>query len=237
MTFIKAENLTIYYPIFGSSSRSLKKTLVRAATGGKIAGDARGISICAIDNISFSVAAGERIGLVGHNGAGKSTLLRALAGVYKPAAGSLNVQGRIASLLDISLGMDEEFTGYENIFMRCVLMGIGKAEVKKHIDDIIAFSELGDYIGMPMRMYSTGMAMRLAFSICTTFPSDIILMDEWMAVGDADFSKKAEVRLLDFIKKSSILVLASHNIEQVQKICTRVLTMEHGRIIDDRTQQ
>lgn len=233
MTFIKAENLTIYYPIFGSSSRSLKKTLVRAATGGKIAGDARGISICAIDNISFSVAAGERIGLVGHNGAGKSTLLRALAGVYKPAAGSLNVEGRIASLLDISLGMDEEFTGYENIFMRCVLMGISKAEVKKHIDDIIEFSELGDYIRMPMRMYSTGMSLRLAFSICTTFPSDIVLMDEWMAVGDADFSKKAEVRLLDFIKKSSILVLASHNIEQVQKICTRVLTMEQGRIAAD----
>lgn len=234
MTFIKAENLTIYYPIFGSSSRSLKKTLVRAATGGKIAGDARGVSICAIDNISFSVAAGERIGLVGHNGAGKSTLLRALAGVYKPSAGSLNVKGRIASLLDISLGMDEEFTGYENIFMRCVLMGIDKMEVKKHIDDIIKFSELGDYIRMPMRMYSTGMSLRLAFSICTTFPSDIVLMDEWMAVGDADFRKKAEIRLLDFIKKSSILVLASHNIEQVQKICTRVLTMEQGRIVEDK---
>lgn len=217
MACIKAENLTIYYPIFGSSSRSLKKTLVRAATGGKIAGDARGISICAIDNVSFLATPGERIGLVGHNGAGKSTLLRALAGVYKPAAGILNVKGRIASLLDISLGMDEEFTGYENIFMRCVMMGIAKAEVKKHLDDIIAFSELGDYIRMPMRMYSTGMSLRLAFSICTTFPSDIVLMDEWLAVGDADFSKKAEVRLLEFIKKSSILVLASHNIEQVKK--------------------
>jgi lipopolysaccharide transport system ATP-binding protein len=237
MACIKAENLTIYYPIFGSSSRSLKKTLVRAATGGKIAGDARGISICAIDNISFSVTAGERIGLVGHNGAGKSTLLRALAGVYKPAAGTLKVKGRIASLLDISLGMDQEFTGYENIFMRCVLMGISKADVKKHLDDIITFSELGDYIKMPMRMYSTGMSLRLAFSICTTFPSDIVLMDEWLAVGDADFSKKAEARLLEFINKSSILVLASHNIEQVQKICTRILTMEHGRIIDDRIQQ
>lgn len=236
MTYIKAQNLTLYYPIFGSSSRSLKKTLVRAATGGRIAGDARGISICALDNVFFSVAEGEKIGLVGHNGAGKSTLLRALAGVYRPAAGSLNVQGRIASLLDISLGMDEEFTGYENIFMRCVLMGIAKSEVKKHLDEIIAFSDLGDYIRMPMRMYSTGMALRLAFSICTTFPSDIVLMDEWLAVGDADFSKKAEIRLMEFIKKSSILVLASHNIEQVQKICTRVLTMEQGRIIGDRVQ-
>jgi lipopolysaccharide transport system ATP-binding protein len=234
MTSIKAENLTIYYPIFGSSSRSIKKTIVRAATGGKIANDAHGISICAIDNISFSVAEGERIGLVGHNGAGKSTLLRALAGVYAPASGSLMVNGRIASLLDISLGMDEEFTGYENIFMRCVLMGIAKAEIYKHQEEIIEFSELGEYIKMPMRTYSTGMSLRLAFSICTTFPADIVLMDEWLAVGDADFSKKAEARLLDFIKKSSILVLASHKPEQIEKICTRVLTMDHGQIVGDK---
>lgn len=233
MTSINAENLTIYYPVFGSSSRSLKKTIVRAATGGKIASDAHGISICAIDNMSFTIAEGERIGLVGHNGAGKTTLLRALAGVYAPAAGSLEVKGRIASLLDISLGMDDEFTGYENIFMRCILMGITKAEVKKHIEDIINFSELGDYIKMPMRMYSTGMSLRLAFSICTTFPADIVLMDEWLAVGDVDFSKKAEARLMEFIKKSSILVLASHKPEQIEKICTRVLTMNHGRIVGD----
>jgi lipopolysaccharide transport system ATP-binding protein len=233
MTSIKSENLTIYYPIFGASSRSLKKTLVRAATGGKIANDARGISVCAIDNMSFSFREGERIGLVGHNGAGKSTLLRALAGVYAPACGNLKVSGSVVSLLDISLGMDEEFTGYENIFMRCILMGISKSEVNKHIDDIIEFSELGEYITMPMRTYSTGMSLRLAFSICTTFPSDIILMDEWLAVGDADFSKKAETRLMEFINKSSILVLASHDANQVQKICTRVLTMDHGRIIKD----
>jgi lipopolysaccharide transport system ATP-binding protein len=233
MTSIKAENLTIYYPIFGSSSRSLKKTLVCAATGGKIASDAHGISICAIDDISFSFREGERIGLVGHNGAGKSTLLRSLAGVYAPARGSLVVRGSVVSLLDLSLGMDNEFTGYENIFMRCVLMGIAKPEVYKHMDDIIEFSELGDYIKMPMRTYSAGMSLRLAFSICTTFPSDIILMDEWLAVGDADFSKKAEARLHDFINKSSILVLASHDAEQIKKICNRVVSMDHGRIIKD----
>jgi lipopolysaccharide transport system ATP-binding protein len=233
MTSIKAEKLTIYYPIFGSSSRSLKKTLVRAATGGKIANDAHGISICAIDNISFSFREGERIGLVGPNGAGKSTLLRALAGVYAPASGSLIVRGSVVSLLDLSLGMDSEFTGYENIFMRCVLMGIAKSEVYKHIDDIIEFSELGEYIKMPMRIYSTGMSLRLAFSICTTFPSDIILMDEWLSVGDADFSKKAEARLQEFIYKSSILVLASHDAEQIKKICNRVVSMDHGRIIKD----
>jgi lipopolysaccharide transport system ATP-binding protein len=112
-------------------------------------------------------------------------------------------------------------------------MGIRKSEVNKHIDDIIEFSELGEYIRMPMRTYSTGMSLRLAFSICTTFPSDIILMDEWLSVGDADFSKKAETRLLEFINKSSILVLASHNAEQIKKICTRVVTMDKGRIIGD----
>ena len=233
MTSIKADGLSIYYPIFGKSGRSFKKTLIRAATGGKIASDAHGTNICAIDNISFSFGEGERLGLVGHNGAGKSTLLRVIAGVYVPSSGTMTVKGRIASLLNISLGMDDEFTGYENIFMRCILMGIPRSEINKHIDDIIEFSELGEYIKMPMGTYSTGMSLRLAFSICTTFPADIVLMDEWLAVGDADFSKKAEERLLKFINKSSILVLASHKAEQIKKICTRVLTMDHGRIKDD----
>jgi len=113
-------------------------------------------------------------------------------------------------------------------------MGIEKSEVKKHVDDIIEFSELGQYIRMPMRTYSTGMSLRLAFSICTTFPADIVLMDEWLSVGDADFSKKAENRLLEFINKSSILVLASHNPGQIEKICTRVIKMDHGHIIEDK---
>ena len=217
MARIVAENLIIDYPIFDSSSRSLKKTLVRAATGGRIANDSHGINIRAIDRISISIQNGDRVGLMGHNGAGKSTLLRAIAGVYAPTHGSLLVEGSMASLLDISLGMDGEFTGYENIFIRCVLMGIPKSVVKSKIDEIIDFSELGDYIKMPMRTYSTGMHLRLAFAICTAFPADIVLLDEWLAVGDAGFSKKAEGRLMDYIQKSSILVLASHSVEQVKK--------------------
>jgi len=233
MALITAANLTIDYPIFDSSSRSLKKTLLRTATGGRIANDSRGINVRAIDGISFSIDHGERIGLMGPNGAGKSTLLRTIAGVYTPTYGSLLAKGSVASLLDLSLGMDGEFTGYENIFIRCVLMGIPKSVVKKHIDEIIEFSELGDYIKMPMRTYSSGMHLRLSFSVCTAFPADIVLMDEWLSVGDADFSKKAEGRLKKFIKKSSILVLASHSVDQVKKICTRILTMDHGRIIKD----
>lgn len=234
MALITATNLIIDFPIFDSSSRSLKKTLVRAATGGRIANDSRGINIRAIDGISFTLEHGDRVGLMGPNGSGKSTLLRALAGVYAPTYGSLQVKGAIVSLLDLSLGMDGEFTGYENIFIRCILMGIPKSIIKKNIDDIIEFSELGDYIKMPMRTYSTGMHLRLAFSICTAFPADIVLMDEWLAVGDAEFRSKAEARLLEFINKSSILVLASHNTEQVKKICTRVVSMDHGRIVEDR---
>jgi len=230
MALVTATNLIIDFPIFDSSSRSLKKTLVRAATGGRIANDSRGINIRAIDGISFTLEHGDRVGLMGPNGSGKSTLLRALAGVYAPTYGSLQVKGAVVSLLDLSLGMDGEFTGYENIFIRCILMGIPKSVIKKNIDDIIEFSELGDYIKMPMRTYSTGMHLRLAFSICTAFPADIVLMDEWLAVGDADFSKKAEDRLMKFIKKSSILVLASHSVDQVKKICNRIIMMEHGSI-------
>jgi len=230
MALITAQNLIIDFPIFDSSSRSFKKTLIRAATGGRIANDSRGINIRAIDGISLHIEHGERVGLMGPNGAGKSTLLRALAGVYAPTYGNLQIKGAVVSLLDLSLGMDGEFTGYENIFIRCILMGIPKSVIKKNIDDIIEFSELGDYIKMPMRTYSTGMHLRLAFSICTAFPADIVLMDEWLSVGDAEFSKKAEDRLMEFIKQSSILVLASHSVEQVKKICNRIIVMEHGSL-------
>ena len=230
MARITADRLVIDYPIFDSSSRSLKKTLVRAATGGRIAKDSHGITIRAIDGVSFSIDHGDKVGLMGHNGAGKSTLLRAIAGVYAPTSGTLQTRGSIVSLLDLSLGMDAEFSGYDNILIRCILMGIPKLEVKKKIDDIIEFSELGDYIKMPMRTYSSGMHLRLAFSVCTAFPADIVLMDEWLAVGDKNFSKKAEDRLIEFIKKSSILVLASHSAEQVKKICNRLLMMDHGSI-------
>jgi lipopolysaccharide transport system ATP-binding protein len=230
MAKITAENLVIDYPIFDSSSRSLKKTLVRAATGGRIANDSRGISIRAIDGISFSISHGEKVALMGHNGAGKSTLLRAIAGVYAPTSGWLKTEGSIVSLLDLSLGMDPEFSGYDNILIRCTLMGVPKATVKKKIDEIIDFSELGDYIKMPMRTYSSGMHLRLAFSVCTAFPADIVLMDEWLAVGDKAFSEKAEDRLIEFIENSSILVLASHSRDQVKKICNRLLVMDHGSL-------
>lgn len=171
------------------------------------------------------------MGLSGHNGSGKSTLLRVLAGVYEPTSGSIDVRGRIASLLDISIGMDGESSGIENIYLRGILLGLSKKEIQRKVDEIVDFSELGDFIDLPIRTYSSGMWMRLAFSIATSIDADILLMDEWLSVGDADFVKKAEERLRHIVKKTPIIVIASHSLEVLNEVCNRRITLEGGRIV------
>jgi lipopolysaccharide transport system ATP-binding protein len=232
-SYICANNIRVEFPIFNTPHRSLKKTFLRVATGGKIASDSGGhLTIRALDDVSFEIKEGDRVGLVGHNGSGKTTLLRVLSGVYEPVEGSLEVRGRIASLLDISVGMDNEGTGYENIFLRGLLLGLSKLEIKRKLDEISEFSELGDYLDMPIRTYSSGMVMRLAFSISTNVDADILLMDEWLSVGDESFTKKAEARLNELVQKSAILVMASHSQELLGKVCNRILHLEHGKLID-----
>ena len=228
--YIKAENVCVDFPIFNTPHRSFKKNLLKVATGGRISSDAgKGISIRALDEISLEISEGDRVGLTGHNGSGKSTLLRVLAGVYEPTSGSLEVKGRIASLLDISIGMDFEASGMENIYLRGLLMGFSKQAIREKIDEITAFSELGDYIEMPVRTYSSGMVMRLAFSIATSVEADILLMDEWLSVGDSDFVKKAEDRLRMLISRTPILVMATHSKEILEEVCTKVVRLESGR--------
>lgn len=201
------------------------------ATGGRISSEAgKGVSIRALDAIDFEVREGERLGLTGHNGSGKSTLLRVLAGVYEPTTGTIVVRGRIASLLDISIGMDFEASGLENIYLRGLLMGLPRQVIRSKIDEITVFSELGDYIEMPVRTYSSGMVMRLAFSIATSIEADILLMDEWLSVGDADFVKKAEDKLKSLISRTPILVMASHSPEILKEVCTKVMRLEGGRV-------
>ena len=180
--------------------------------------------------MNFTLSEGDRLGLMGHNGSGKSTLLRVLAGVYEPTSGYLDVRGRIASLLDISVGMDPEASGIENIYLRGLLLGLGKEEIRQKIEEIVDFSELGDFIDLPVRTYSSGMSMRLAFSIATCVEADILLMDEWLSVGDADFVKKAEERLKSLVRKTPILVMASHSPEVIREVCTRVIRLEGGRV-------
>lgn len=229
---IKGENICVDYPIFNGPHRSLKKNLLRVATGGRISRDAgRGVTVRALDGIDLEIQEGERIGLTGHNGSGKSTLLRVLAGVYEPTGGRLEVHGRVASLLDISIGMDVEASGLENIFLKGLLLGFSRNDIQRKVEEITDFSGLGEYIDMPVRTYSSGMVMRLAFSIATSIKADILLMDEWLSVGDADFVKKAEDRLKSLIHRTPILVIASHSKEVLQEVCSRVMRLEGGKIV------
>lgn len=228
---IIAENLTVDFTVYNSPHRSLKKNLLKIATGGRISSEAGGgFTVRALDGVNFTLSEGDRLGLMGHNGSGKSTLLRVLAGVYEPTSGYLDVRGRIASLLDISIGMDPEASGIENIYLRGLLLGLGKEEIRQKIEEIVDFSELGDFIDLPVRTYSSGMSMRLAFSIATCVEADILLMDEWLSVGDADFVKKAEERLKSLVRKTPILVMASHSPEVIREVCTRVIWLEGGRV-------
>ena len=229
--YISLKDVSVSFPIYNSSNRSFKKRVLNMATGGRIATDSgKKVTINSLNHINLELTNGDRVGLIGHNGAGKSTLLRVLSGVYVPSSGKIKSQGKIVSLLDISVGMDGESTGYENIMLRGILLGLSPQEVTQKIDEIAEFSELGDYLNMPMRTYSSGMNLRLAFSIITTFPADIILMDEWLSVGDARFNKKASERLDEMVAQSSILVIASHDDALVNRLCNKVITLEHGEI-------
>lgn len=173
------------------------------------------------------------MGLVGHNGSGKTTLLRALSGVYAPTSGRLDVLGRVVSLLDISLGMDPDATGYENIMMRGIMMGLTPKQIKSRMDEIAYFTDLGEYLNMPIRSYSSGMQLRLAFTVSTSVEADIILMDEWLSVGDAAFQQKAAERLNHLVGNAPILVLASHSPDLINTVCTRVIELHHGRLVSD----
>ena len=212
----------------------MKNIVLRATTGGRIARDAANSSyVRSLDHLTFEMRAGERIGLMGHNGSGKTTLLRTLCGVYAPTAGKLSVTGRVVSLLDINLGMDPDGTGYENIMMRGIVMGMTPRQIAARIDDIAEFTDLGEYLSMPIRTYSSGMQMRLGFAVSTSVDADVLLMDEWLSVGDAEFQEKAAQRLSALVDRTPILVIATHSAKLVSKTCTRVICLEHGRIKSD----
>ena len=236
MASIEFDNVSVDIPIYNASGRSLKKRLIQVATGGQIAADPHGrVVVRPLAGLTFTLRDGTRLGLVGHNGAGKSTLLRLLSGVYVPSEGSAHIQGDIGSLIDISLGIDPEASGRENIYLRGALLGIPKVEMNQRIDEIIEFSELGDFIDMPLRTYSSGMHLRLAFSVSTMVRPEILLMDEWLSVGDQGFTHKAEERLTELVQSTNILVIASHSRDLIMKTCNRVLWLEHGKIRMDGT--
>ena len=228
---IRLESVTVDFPIYSARTRSLKTSLLHKGTGGRIGNNAESVlCVRALEDVSLTIEHGDRVGLVGHNGSGKTTLLRVLAGVYEPPQGRVWRQGRVTSLIDVGLGIDHETTGYENIMTRGLLLGLTPKEIQERTDEIAAFSELGEYLALPVRTYSTGMLMRLTFAVCTCIKPEILLMDEWLSVGDAAFVEKAKRRLEAFIDRAGILVLASHNLELLGRVCTKGILLDAGRV-------
>lgn len=223
MASINLNQVSVQMPVYSNHSRSMKSSFLKRLTKDK----AQINSVTALNNLDLRLEDGDRLGVMGPNGSGKSTLLRTIAGIYEPTLGSIEVKGSIASLIDISLGMDMEATGYENIRMRGIMMGLKLKQIKTIEEEIAHFSELGEFLEMPIRTYSSGMHMRLGFAVSTTIPADIILMDEWLSVGDSDFLVKAEKRLHDYIQRSSILVIASHSEELISKLTNQLIRLEH----------
>jgi ABC-2 type transport system ATP-binding protein/lipopolysaccharide transport system ATP-binding protein len=231
MAFIELKNVVLDLPIYDVQGRSLKKQVLRMGRRNRIAEGSDGVIVVrALDNVNLRLEHGDRVGLIGHNGAGKSTLLRAMAGIYAPTAGTLVREGKVVPLLDISLGMDENSTGMQNIRLRGLLLGMTDAEVRKKQDEIAEFCELGDYLDLPIRTYSSGMKVRLAFAVSTAVDAEILLLDEVMGVGDASFMQKAEARLADLHSRSEIVVLAMHSNSEIRKVCNKAIWMDGGRV-------
>ena len=229
MAHIDLRQVVIEFPIVNASTQSLQLRLYQAL-GGKLSARHRTVIVRALDGIELELKDGDRLGLIGANGSGKTTLLRVMAGVYPPARGSAAIEGSISSFTDITLGMDPESTGWENIIFRCAFMGLSFQEAKRLSPAIAQFSELGNYLDLPTRTYSSGMFLRLAFAISTSVEPDILIMDEMIAAGDAQFIEKAKRRLHELIGKANILALASHDMQLVNNICNKVVWLEHGVI-------
>lgn len=232
--YAKLENVDIEFTIYGVDARSIKNHIVRTTTGGFVRStNGSRVVVTALSGINLTIKSGERVGLIGHNGAGKTTLLRVLAGAYEPVRGSMRRLGQTSGLFDLSNGFDLNSTGLENILIRGLYLGIDRKTLLSRRDAIADFSELGTYIHLPVSSYSVGMLMRLSFSISTSVAPDILLMDEWLTVGDAEFQKKAEKRLLDLVHESGILVIATHSLPIVQRVCNRLIWLDAGRVRAD----
>ncbi len=231
MSSIHIKNASVKFPILGKSISSLASAAKASITGGVLAKtDTKSFEVGALSNLNLTINPGERVALVGHNGSGKSTFLRLVAGIYPPTSGTVEVGGSISSLIDINIGMHPEATGEENIFLRSALLGLSKKETLAALDEIIEFTDLGSFIELPLKTLSSGMQLRLAFAVSTTATKDIVIMDEWLAVGDAAFREKAENRLKQIVSRSKILILASHSRELIANTCNRVIWLEHGQV-------
>lgn len=232
MAALAAEHVHVEFPIYGPQ-RSFRNALFDRAAGGIVRRDGKRqdhVIINALQDINFELSNGDRLGLIGHNGAGKSTLLKVLAGIYEPVRGRILLDGEVTPLFDALPGLDPDDTGYENVITAGLLLGMTRDQVENKISAIEEFSELGEYLSLPVRTYSSGMITRLGFAVATGLEPDILLMDEGIATGDARFAERATKRMREFISRSSIMVLASHSIQMVQDTCNKALLLQSGRV-------
>ena len=228
---LSLDNVSVSFPIYHGGSRSLKKSLLFRGSGGQLASDAsHRITVEALRNVSMEFRTGDRVALIGKNGAGKTTLLRVMAGIYEPVTGVVKSRGRISPMFDISLGIDGDISGYDNIRLRGLILGLPAREIEERMADIAEFTELGDYLDIPVRTYSSGMMTRLTFAVATCFSPEILLMDEWILAGDAGFLAKAQHRVETFVEQAGILVLASHSTEICRRWCNKAVWMERGEV-------
>lgn len=232
ITYYTLKNVSLTFPVYNYNKSLRTEAIIAAkkAIGGQIDYYKKNSQINALRDMSFEIKKGDKIGLYGHNGSGKTTLLRVLAGIYTPTSGSIEIKGKIHSLLDITSGMEPEASGIDNIILRSLTMGIEREEIDSKLDQIIEFSELGEYINFPMKIYSSGMKMRLAFAVSTAYLSDVLLLDEWLSVGDKNFSEKAESKLKSLTDSVGALVLASQSFDLLEKHCNKIFELNSGVI-------
>lgn len=237
MACIKIKNLSLSFPVYNMYTRSIRRALFKSAVGGALKQAEQEIMVQALVDINLELNDGDRVGVLGHNGSGKTTLLRVLSGIYEPQKGSVHISGKVSTLTDITLGMNEEASGYENIVARGIFMGMTFKEIKSKIAEIEEFSELGSYLHLPVRTYSAGMLLRLAFSVSTCKLPEILILDEMISTGDASFLHKAKARTADMIKKVKIMIMATHDVEILKQFCNKVIQLEKGKIVKQGTVQ
>lgn len=222
---IRANDISMRYLMTYDRIQSIKEYIVQMLRG-KIKYE----EFWALKNVSFEVERGEVVGIIGHNGAGKSTLLKVISGILKPTGGELEVHGNVVPMLELGSGFDHDLTGRENIFLNGSILGYSEKYLKEKYEQIVEFSELGKFIDVPIRNYSSGMLMRLAFSIATVVQPEILIVDEILAVGDAAFQEKSKARMLELMGGGTTVLFVSHSLEQIREMCDRVIWLEHGQV-------